>query len=109
MRVFILILLSLYLISTGPAQALDSASTNPSDPTMQLIQALGCKGCHTIKGQGGSLAPDLTQIGSRMTALQIRDQLVAPVNHQPEGFMPSYSTLRTEQLETISQYLYNLR
>ncbi len=32
-----------------------------------LLNALGCKGCHQLEGQGGSLAPRLDRVGSRLT------------------------------------------
>ncbi len=78
-------------------------------PELELIQVLGCKGCHMIHGEGGSLAADLTQIGSRMTAAQIESWLTADASTRTKGFMPSYSSLTKEDLQRISHYLYNLR
>ena len=92
--------------------SMTSMATNdapPQTPALDLIHALGCKGCHTIKGDGGSLAPDLTQIGSRKTSTQIYDHLIAHVDSRTQGFMPSYRSLDKTDLELISQYLYNLR
>jgi cytochrome c2 len=83
--------------------------SNPPDPALTLIHALGCKGCHRIQEDGGSLAPDLTQVGSRLTADQINSQLTAHTDTRTKGFMPSYSSLAQEDLELISKYLYNLR
>ncbi len=88
---------------------LPAADSEESEQAMELIHALGCKGCHTIKDDGGSLAAELTQIGSRMTAEQIRAQLIADPDSRQTGFMPSYGTLTRKELETISNYLYNLR
>ncbi len=87
--------------------ALAAESTQEQDRAVLLIQALGCRGCHTIQNDGGSLAPDLTQIGSRMTASQIRAFLI---NHTTteRGFMPSYSSLSETELQLISEYLYQL-
>lgn len=90
---------------TDPA----AAETDATDPALNLIQALGCKGCHTIKGDGGSLASDLTQVGSRLTAAQISARLTAHTEARTKGFMPSYNSLGKADLNLISQYLYNLR
>lgn len=79
------------------------------DPALELIHVLGCKGCHSINGDGGSLAADLTQIGSRLTARQIDTQLTAHTSTRTKGFMPSYRSLPKDDLKRISDYLYNLR
>ena len=77
---------------------------------VDLIHALGCKGCHTIQGDGGTLAPDLTDIGSRMTATQMQQLLVQmhPAANN-DKFMPAYTSVSAEDLKLISHYLYQLR
>jgi hypothetical protein len=74
-----------------------------------LINALGCKSCHSLEGDGGSLAPELDKIGSRMTLAEIRDVLAAHVETRKNGFMPSYSTTSPTELTNLSDFLYNLR
>lgn len=92
-----------------PATMVMAADESPKkDPALELINVLGCKGCHTISGEGGSLAADLTQIGSRMSAAQIRTQLIAEPATRSGGFMPSYSSLPENDLDRISEYLYNI-
>ncbi len=78
------------------------------DPALELIHALGCKGCHVIRGKGGSLATDLTQIGSRLSAEQIEVQLTSDPTTRLKGFMPSYISLPKNDLKRVSKYLYNL-
>lgn len=109
MKTLTITIISLFLFVSAPHHGLASESVIQTDPALELIQSLGCKGCHKIKGDGGSLAPDLTQIGSRMTAEQIHNHLVAPSDTRTKGFMPSYSTLTENDLNLITQYLYNLR
>lgn len=89
--------------------AVAANETPKNDPELELIQVLGCKGCHMIHGDGGSLAVDLTQIGSRLTAIQIESWLTADTSTRTKGFMPSYSSLSKEDLQRVSNYLYNLR
>ncbi len=74
-----------------------------------LINALGCKSCHRLEGDGGSLAPELDKIGTRMTLAQIRKVLAAHAESRESGFMPSYSTTSQTELTNLSDFLYNLR
>jgi mono/diheme cytochrome c family protein len=108
MHHFKLIIPALFFLLMLPTLLPAENSAETDRQAMELIQTLGCKGCHTIKGDGGSLAADLTQIGSRMTAEQIYAQLIAKPDSRKTGFMPSYGTLARKQLEAISNYLYNL-
>ena len=89
--------------------AIAANDTPKIDPELELIQVLGCKGCHIIHDDGGSLAVDLTQVGSRLTAIQIELLLTADTSTRTKGFMPSYSSLPKKDLQRISNYLYNLR
>jgi len=97
-----LLFLALALLTTLAVAA------EPSEAEARhLFNALGCKACHRFDGQGGSLAPPLDQIGSRMTRAQIQAHLVAHREPRGNGFMPSYSTTSTEELELLSDFLYS--
>ena len=103
MKSFALLYISLLIIT--PCSAL-AQETNQA---LELIHGLGCKSCHTIKGEGGTLAPDLTDIGSRMTVAQISHRLRVQSSSEDSKFMPSYAILPEDDIQFISQYLYNLR
>ena len=45
-----------------------------------------CSGCHMIRGQGGVLGPDLTNIGRGRRADQLREALLEPSARISEGF-----------------------
>ncbi|MBE9485979.1 MAG: hypothetical protein IMY82_02270 [Chloroflexi bacterium] len=107
-RSLIIVSLMLFSALTAFAQQAEEA-TETARQARQLINALGCKACHKLAGDGGSLAAGLDQIGSRLTAKQISVQLVAHTESRKKGFMPSYNTTSTIELKTISDYLYNLR
>ncbi len=98
-----------FFVSFPVATLLAADDTLQENPALELIHVLGCKGCHKIQDEGGSLAPNLTQIGSRLTAEQIKEFLTAPVSTRRNGFMPSYNSLSQQELQIISDYLYNLR
>ena len=38
----------------------------------------GCSGCHMIRGRGGFIGPDLTDIGALRTVFQLREALLKP-------------------------------
>lgn len=102
------IVLIIYSCFCFTATTMATDDTPQIDPALELIHALGCKGCHMISGEGGSLAADLSQIGSRMSATQIKEQLIGQPAMRTSGFMPSYNSLSENELERISEYLYNL-
>ncbi|HET7410462.1 MAG TPA: c-type cytochrome [Paracoccaceae bacterium] len=86
----------------------------------EVFMAEGCAGCHTIRGTpaNGSLGPDLTHVGSRLTiaagtlentpenlALWLsRTDWVKPGVH-----MPTYAALDPEMLENLVRYLQGLK
>ncbi|MDX2122616.1 MAG: c-type cytochrome [Gemmatimonadota bacterium] len=64
----------------------------PGDPA--LGQALyegagGCGACHVLDGQGAGWAPDLSDVGLRLSAAQLRQSLVEPGAAQPISPLPS--------------------
>ncbi len=103
-----LIFVIIFLCSFFSVAAIAADDTPQIDPALELINVLGCKGCHVISGKGGSLATDLTHIGSRLSAKQIEAQLTSGSAAQVKGFMPSYTSLPKADLQRISEYLYNL-
>ena len=108
MKTCVTVFLILYIGVFPPGVSVAADDTPQIIPVQELIDALGCKGCHMINGGGGSLAADLTKIGNRLTAKQIEAQLVADPATRVQGFMPSYKTLPENDLQRISDYLYNL-
>lgn len=43
-----------------------------------LFRAVRCASCHTMKGEGGSYGPDLTQLGSRFSVKDILEKIIEP-------------------------------
>ncbi len=64
--------------------------TVPGDPKrgQDLYRTKGrCAQCHIIGGQGGSLGPELTDVGSRRSATYLRAALLDPESALPKGFL----------------------
>lgn len=91
--------------------ALVSASSPPAadGSAIQLVEALGCRGCHRILGYGGSTATDLTEVGTRLTTAEIAKFLAAHPGSDASRTMLTYTTLSAEEIDNLSNYLYNLR
>ncbi len=50
-----------------------------------LYARLDCATCHVIRGQGGTLGPDLTRVGARRAPNYLRQALTDPGNELPKG------------------------
>ena len=65
------------------------AETVPGDPQRgeSIFRTKGnCAQCHIVNGQGGSLGPELTEIGARRNAAHLRTAVLDPEAALPEGF-----------------------
>jgi mono/diheme cytochrome c family protein/cytochrome c551/c552 len=94
--------------STGGG-GLAGGSTDPK----AIIQAAGCLACHKLDGQGQTIAPDLTHVGSRRNAESIRKKVLDPMSSIAQGYeklagiMPKTfgSLMSAAQLEALAQFL----
>jgi cytochrome c oxidase cbb3-type subunit III len=61
----------------------------PGDATRgaALYAQANCGMCHTLAGQGSSVGPDLTEVGARRGATQLRQTLQHPDRTIPDGFL----------------------
>jgi len=108
MKIIPAILLILLFCGLSPVIATAKKIPDPTDPTMIFIRELGCRGCHSIYARGSSLATDLTEVGTRLTAAQIAAFLADQSPTRTKKFMPGYRSLTDAERQQISEYLYNL-
>jgi len=62
----------------------------PGDPAHGATIYLGkgnCVGCHSIRGEGGVVGPDLSTIGDSRSAAYLRESIVDPGAAVPEGYL----------------------
>ena len=58
---------------------LDEPLTNRDFVTgKNMFAATLCSSCHTMRGEGGNIGPDLTQVGTRFTAKDILEHTIDP-------------------------------
>src|SRR2546425_1897726 len=97
-----------------PAAAPSGAAfAGGSTDAKTIIQAAGCLVCHKLDGQGQTIAPDLTHVGSRRDAESIRKKVldrtssIAKGYEKLAGIMPKMfgTMMNASQLEALAQYL----
>jgi mono/diheme cytochrome c family protein len=94
-------------IPPGYRAPLKPASTyEPEGEFGRLVEDLNCLVCHTIRGRGGTLAPDLTYLGSRVRSEWLRTFLQNPysVRLYMTERMPKFN-LTNAEVETIVAYV----
>jgi ubiquinol-cytochrome c reductase cytochrome b subunit len=94
---------ALSLALAAPALAADDARAR------ELINSLGCKGCHQLDGEGGTLGPAFKGVGSRLPEKAIREQLVNPKGKNPNTMMPAFASLPEKDLKVLVDYLKSLK
>ena len=95
---------ALVLVMAAPALAAEDSSRG-----LELLNSLGCKGCHRINGAGGTLGPALDGVGKRLNAQSIRRQLLDPKSLKPGSVMPSFGHLPEQDINTLVDYLGDLK
>jgi putative heme-binding domain-containing protein len=95
-------LLMTILLSAAPARADDSLAR-------ELINTQGCKGCHRLAGEGGTVGPDLTEVGKRLTPEQIRQQLLDPKSRNSDAIMPAFDHLAPGEIDALVEFLFRQR
>ena len=95
---------------SGPGTGgLAGGSTDP----LAIYRGGGCVGCHKLGAEGGAIGPDLSRVGARQAANQIRmsildpDARITPGFENFKGIMPkTFGTqLTAAQLEALVQFL----
>jgi cytochrome c551/c552 len=96
----------------GPGGGTAGLAGGSTDP-MAIIRGGGCLGCHKVGTEGGVIGPDLTRIGSRLSAAQLREGILAPDARIARGYekfagvMPKTfgDQLTAAQLESLVRFL----
>jgi mono/diheme cytochrome c family protein len=70
----------------------------------ELVDRLGCLGCHSLHGKGGDRGPAWDGVGARLTPEAIETQIVSP-----QGRMPSFAQVKPEELKALVTYLSGLK
>jgi quinol-cytochrome oxidoreductase complex cytochrome b subunit len=94
-----------YLGATaGSPTQIDLAVAPQYEAGKQVVAQSGCLACHKIGDNGGTLGPELTEIGAKLPAQGIARTLV-----NPSGIMPRYNSLPPEKFDAAVKFLASLQ
>jgi cbb3-type cytochrome oxidase cytochrome c subunit len=67
----------------------------------------GCSQCHTYKGKGGRMGPDLSAVTNLKTDSWIDSYMQNPKSMYPSARMPSFKHLSSSKRKAIISFLKN--
>jgi mono/diheme cytochrome c family protein len=70
-----------------------------------LINAQGCKACHTLHGNGGDIAGSFEAMRNKLTRAQIRSQLVNPEHKHGNNKIPDFSHLSDREIDVLVNFI----
>jgi sulfur oxidation c-type cytochrome SoxX len=94
------------LLQQQTALKLDSVDWRRADPEQggEIFRRSRCVTCHELEGRGGTLGPDLTHIGAKVSRDWIYSWIRDPHRFQPNTLMPRFR-LRDEEVRDLAAYL----
>src|SRR5437867_7316326 len=107
-RLAVLVVLSLGLGVAGP-RAEETAAPNAEKVAkgQQVYAAQHCSMCHSVAGKGNPKNP-LDDVGSKMTADEVKKYIVNPKSVKADSKMKAYSSLPADDLDALVAYLQTL-
>jgi mono/diheme cytochrome c family protein len=107
-RLAVLVVLSLGLGAAGP-RAEDKAAPDADKAAkgQQVYAAQHCSMCHSIAGKGNAKNP-LDDVGSKMTAEEIKKYITNPKSVKADSKMKAYPSLAGDDLDALITYLLTL-
>jgi len=104
MVIIAMALLTFLGAEAGPPTEIEMEVAPQYEDGKVAVAGQGCLTCHKIGENGGTLGPDLTDIGAKLPSAGIRRTLL-----NPSGIMPPYSALPPEKLDAMVDFLSSLR
>lgn len=86
-------------------RALELANRPPGEARFAEL----CKRCHKLQGKGGAIGPDLTNIGKLRSPEYLEQMIRQPSKVFPGSVMPSFDHLSAEEIDSLVDYLRNLK
>lgn len=99
------ILLTIYSMSPKNDQTNHEKITAEVIKGKHLWEANNCMGCHTIMGEGGYYAPELTKVVDRKGEALIKAILMMDQPWQPNGRKMVAYNMSTEDADALVEYL----
>ena len=83
-------------------------SLPPRQAGAALVKEYDCSACHIIKGEGGKIGPELTQVGKRRDGAWLSRWLKNPQEIKPGTFMPTFP-FSEEEIRALVAFLSGLK
>ena len=71
----------------------------------KLINSQGCKACHTLEGDGGTMADSFEKIRKRLSRTEVRLQLVNQEQKHGDIAIPNFSHLSEEEITALVNFI----
>ena len=81
------------------------ASADSETAARKLINAQGCKACHTLDGNGGDIASSFEAMRNKLTRAKIRSQLVNPERKHGNKRIPDFSHLSEDEIDILVNFI----
>jgi ubiquinol-cytochrome c reductase cytochrome b subunit len=75
----------------------------------EVLVANHCESCHVVAGEGNAVGPELTHVGSRLTADRLAAQIHNPESVNPNANMPAFDKISDNDLKALVAYLLTLK
>jgi cytochrome c oxidase subunit 2 len=111
--------MAFYVVATENYEEWRAQQREPAAASSELFNAR-CAACHTVRGTGaaGTLGPDLTHVGSRVSigagilpnnAGAMAGWIASSQHVKPGNLMPAFGDLKGEELAALAAYLESLK
>lgn len=74
----------------------------------EVVKSVGCLSCHSVGGLGSDFAPELDNVGSKVTPNFLRQWISDPKSYDPDTVMPSLR-LTDSEVDNAVAYLMSLK
>lgn len=90
--------------------SLASAEMTPAGDAKarRLINAQGCKACHSLEGAGGTRAASLEAIAAKRAPERVRLYLAGSSGRHGDSRIPDFSHLPDDDLDALALFIKNL-
>lgn len=92
---------SLLGLTVSPA----SSYGKDDGPARKLINSQGCKACHALEGDGGTLAGPFEDIRAKLSRADVRLQLINQAGRHGNGTIPDFSHLPEAEVEALVNFI----
>lgn len=82
-----------------------SSEEQNDGPARKLINSQGCKACHALEGDGGTIARSFEDIRANLSRAEIREQLVNQTQKHANGAIPDFSHLSEAEIDALVRFI----